>query len=273
MIGAGAGFGAAIGAPIAGAIFGMEVVKIGNFRLMAVWEAFVASLFGYGVTLFLGAPHSVYPRFVMPPPNFEVLGAVVMLGILCGLMAFAFIRATHLLERAQTKLIPWTWARPIFGGAILALLFQIPENQKFSGLGIERIQGAFNNPSAWSEPLLKAAFTVLTIGTGFKGGEFIPLVYIGTTMGSALGLTLQVTFPLLAAVGFAALFGAASMAPVACSIMAAEIFGSEVFPYALLAGLIAYLVSGRRSIYASQKNERKYQWFRKFTRAPGKNET
>src|SRR3569832_1724053 len=61
MAGAGAGFGAAIGAPCAGAVFGMEVIHIGKLRLFAWFECLIASFTGYFITLLLQAPHSVYP--------------------------------------------------------------------------------------------------------------------------------------------------------------------------------------------------------------------
>lgn len=262
MIGAGAGFGSAIGAPIAGVIFGMEVVRIGRLRLIAVWESIVASFLAFATTLLLAAPHSVYPAVVIPPPTVLLILATIAVGAACGFSAYAFIWLTHVLERVEKKWISIPMLRPTIAGLLLALLFQIPDTRKFSGLGIERIQNALTHPTQWSEPLLKALFTILTIGSGFKGGEFIPLVFVGTTLGSFLGLCLKVSFSMQAAIGFCALFGAASMAPVACAVMGAEIFGLSIFPYTLLACMTAYFVSGNKSIYARQPLEQKFWWLR-----------
>lgn len=263
MIGAGAGFGAAIGTPIAGMIFGMEVVRIGRLRLVAVWESVVASIFAYGMALLLEAPHSVYPPVVVPPPTLLFVLATVLVGIACGVSARGFILLTHLLERVEKRFIRVPMFRPLVAGFLLSLLFQLPGAEIFSGLGIERIQNALTHPASGTEPLLKVLFTVLTIGSGFKGGEFIPLVYIGTTLGSFLGFMLNVSFSVQAAIGFSALFGAASMAPVACAVMGAEVFGISIFPYAFLAGMIAYYISGSKSIYGTQPYERKFWWLPK----------
>jgi H+/Cl- antiporter ClcA len=261
MIGAGAGFGAAIGTPIAGVIFGMEVLRIGRLRPIAVWESMVACLFAYGTTLLCKAPHSRYPRFIFPQFSLKLLAAVILLGLACGAMAFAFIWLTHQLEKIEKRWIRIPMWRPFAAGIILMLLFQIPGTKDYSGLGIYRIQAALVQASPWYEPFVKAFFTILTIGSGFKGGEFIPLVYIGTTLGSTLGAALNVPFQLLAALGFSALFGAASMAPIACAVMCSEIFGLAVLPYAFLAGMIAYWFSGRHSIYATQRGGDKLWWY------------
>jgi H+/Cl- antiporter ClcA len=266
MIGAGAGFGAAIGTPVAGVIFGMEVLRIGRLRLIAVWESIVACLFAYGTTLLAQAPHSHYPHFAFPGFSAKLLLGVILVGLMCGLSAFVFMWLTHLLERLEKRWIRIPMLRPFFAGIVLTALFQIPGTQDYSGLGIHRIQAALIQPSMWYEPLLKALFTILTIASGFKGGEFIPLVYIGTTMGSALGNALGISFPLLAAVGFSALFGAASMAPLACMVMAGELFGMSILPYAFLAGMIAYFVSGRHSIYATQRGGDKLWWYQEIRR-------
>lgn len=260
MIGAGAGFGAAIGTPIAGMVFGMEVVRIGRLRPVAVWESIVASLFAYSTALLLEAPHSIYPPVVVPPPTLLFILATMLVGIACGFSARAFVWLTHVLEKLEKRWIRVPMFRPLVAGFFLSLLFQIPGAQEYSGLGIDRIQNALTNPASGYEPFVKAALTILTIGSGFKGGEFIPLVFIGTTLGSFLGFVLKVSFSVQAAIGFSALFGAASMAPVACAIMCAEVFGISIFPYALLAGMIAYFVSGSRSIYATQPYERKFWW-------------
>lgn len=132
-------------------------------------------------------------------------------------------------------------------------LFHAEGSLRYAGLGIDVIQSALVRPAGFDEPVLKAIFTALTVGTGFKGGEFIPLVFIGTTLGSALGLFLPVGFALLAALGFAAVFGGAAKTPVACTIMAMEIFGPGIGPYALLACFMSYLFSGPRGLYRARR--------------------
>ena len=130
---------------------------------------------------------------------------------------------------------------------------------RFVGLGLEGIQAALRVPAHWLEPVWKALFTAITVGTGFKGGEFVPLVYMGTTLGSALSAWIPLSAGFLGALGFAALFGGAANTPLACTVMAAEIFGWRIAPFALVACYASFYFSGHHGIYSAQRIHRRKQ--------------
>jgi len=251
--GAGAGFGAAIGTPWAGVIFGMEVINVGRLRLFALFECFVASFVAYYTTRILHAPHSYYPRLSLPDFSWKIALFIVVAGIVFGLSARLFAWITHLVEHWQARFISYPPLKPLIAGAILVGLYALEGSYRFAGLGIPIIQGAMKHPAGLADPTLKGIFTAITIGSGFKGGEFIPLVFIGATLGSALSIILPISFQLLAAVGFAGVFAGASNTPIACTIMAIELFGFKIAPYALIGCFMSYYFSGHHSIYKSQK--------------------
>lgn len=253
VAGAGAGFGAAIGAPWAGVIFGMEVIQVGRLKFFAWFECLVASFAGYATAVFLRAPHSAFPTFEIPRLSVSGVFYIAVAGVAFGLMARLFTMVTHLIERSEARWISSAPLRPFFGGIFLLIFFWFEGSTKFAGLGIPSIQAAFETSSGLFDPFLKLIATALTIGSGFKGGEFIPLVFMGTTLGSALALVLPMSLPLLAGVGFAAVFGAAANTPIACTVMAMELFGPRIGPYALIACGVGFLVSGPKGIYRSQK--------------------
>lgn len=120
------------------------------------------------------------------------------------------------------------------------------------GLGIPVIQEAFVTQSSSFDFMLKIAFTALTLGCGFKGGEVTPLFFIGATLGSALSGIIPIPIAILAAVGFVALFAGATHTPVASTLMAMELFGWEIGVLAAIGCFVAYLFSGRIGIYSSQ---------------------
>ena len=263
MAGAGAGFGAALGTPWAGALFGMEVLRVGRLRLFAWWECLVSSFVAYGTALLLKAPHTIYPRFEIPKWETSTIFYIVMSGVFFGLSARLFVAMAHFVERWSAKLVVYSPLRPFGVGLLLILFYRIEGSYRYVGLGLTRIQNALTSVSSLSEPVWKAFFTALTVGSGFKGGEFIPLVFIGTTLGSALSAVFPISLQLLAGVGFAAVFAGASNTPLACSIMAMEIFGPKMAPYALVACYVSFLFSGTQSIYKSQKYYAdKWRWFR-----------
>lgn len=251
MASIGTGFGTAIGTPLAGIIFGIEVIQKGKRRFIAALECAVASFTGFYIATYLHAPHSHFNIPQLPNLTFQLFFYIAISGIIFGLTCKFFIKTTHTIQTLVSRYIPYPPLIPFLGGILLIILFYLEGSYRYTGLGIQNIQEALQTPSTFTEPLFKLLFTALTLGTGFKGGEFIPLVYIGTTLGSALSLILPVPVYLLASVGFASIFGAASKTPIACTIMACELFGFSIAPFALLACLISNWVSGQSGIYKS----------------------
>jgi H+/Cl- antiporter ClcA len=102
--------------------------------------------------------------------------------------------------------------------------------------------------------LLKLVFTAITLGSGFMGGEVTPLFVIGSTLGFTLGRLLGVDPAFMASIGFVAVFAGASNTPLACSLMALELFGvgGSSALYIVVGCVIAYLASGHRGIYVTQ---------------------
>ena len=80
-----------------------------------------------------------------------------------------------------------------------------------------------------------------------------PLFFIGATLGNALAPLLQLPFDLLAAVGLVAVFAGAANTPLACTLMAVELFGAALAMPAAIACAASYLCSGPLGIYKAQR--------------------
>ncbi len=249
VAGAGAGFAGAIGAPLAGFIFGLEFFSCGRPQLFAWAECLMASFVAYGVTLILKAPHTNFPRFQIPGLSLNILMSVILSAIVFGFAVILFIKLNHYLTKGFKSFIKFPPLRTFMGGFVILGLFHLEGTFDYVGLGLNQIITAFNVSPSMEVPFYKSIFTALTLSSGFKGGEFIPLVFIGTTLGSFLATVLPATSQLLGALGFSSVFGAASKTPLACSIMCMEIFGFEIGGYAVLSGYISSFVSGSLSIY------------------------
>ena len=96
-------------------------------------------------------------------------------------------------------------------------------------------------------------FTSLTLGSGFQGGEVTPLFVMGATLGATLGRVLDAPIPLLAAICFVAVFAGAANTPLACTVMALELFGAANVVFFAIACVISYFASAHRGIYNSQR--------------------
>ena len=179
---------------------------------------------------------------------------MVLAGGLMGLTGRVFALSTHGLSTWVKQRIPYAPLRPLVGGALIAAIVWWGQADRYIGLGIPVIVEAFSQPLAPWDFAAKLALTVASLGAGFKGGEVTPLFYIGATLGNALAPLLQMPVGLMAAVGFVAVFAGAANTPLACSVMAMELFGVEVGAFAALACAVSYLFSGRASIYRAQRH-------------------
>jgi len=253
MVGISAGFASVFGTPLAGAIFGLEVLVIGRMRYEALFPCVVAAIIADQVSLLWGVHHTHY--VVQSIPSITTWGFIAMMiaGIAFGLTGKAFADITHHTSAVFKKRIPYAPLRPLIGGIIIIAATWAVGTDRYIGLGITTIVDAFNQPLASYDFLGKMAFTITSIGSGFKGGEVTPLFYIGATLGNALAPILDVPFSLLAGVGFVAVFAGAANTPLASMVMAMELFGAEMGIYAAIACVVSYLFSGHTSIYRSQR--------------------
>lgn len=253
MAGISAGFGSVFGTPLSGAVFGIEVLAIGRMGYEAIFPCFVAAYIGDFTTHAWGIRHPLYP--VTSVPEFSTIGLLssIVAGIAFGLVGMLFAKSTHAISGWCKQKISWAPLRPFFGGIVVALAVFAVGTTKYIGLGIPTILAAFSTKLPPYDFAAKFAFTTVTLGTGFKGGEVTPLFYIGATLGNALSRILPLPSSLLAGMGFVAVFAGAANTPIASTLMAVELFGPQVGGFAAIACVVSYLFSGHAGIYKSQR--------------------
>ncbi len=253
MAGIAAGFSSVFGTPLAGAIFGLEVLAIGRLRYDALLACLVASVVADAVCRLWGIHHTVYAIPFVPPVTALGLGSAIVAGIAFGVVGMLFADSTHALSALTKRKIAYAPFRPVLGGAVVAILATVLNVPQYLGLGIPTIVQAFNGPLPVYDFAGKFGFTVVTLASGFKGGEVTPLFYIGATLGNALGHVLALPVPVLAGLGFVAVFAGAANTPIASTVMAIELFGPQIGVYAALACVVSYLFSGHTGIYRAQR--------------------
>jgi len=254
IAGLSAGFASVFGTPLAGAIFGIEVLLMKKFPVKAIVPSLVAAFLGAYVTELWGVEHTHYHIPEVPSLSLRGMALGVVAGLLFGLAALLFMKSTHYIARFS-KFIKYAPLRPVVGGLLVVLAFIALNSTKYFGLGVPEIVRSFEQPALPQDFIFKILLTAITLGFGFKGGEVTPLFFIGATLGSALSLFLPLPVGLLAGMGFVAVFSAAAKTPIACCFMAIELFGISCGIYVAIACIIAYLVSGRSGIYNFPENK------------------
>jgi len=171
-------------------------------------------------------------------------------------VTFAFIELIHWLKRRGERLLRLP-LRMLIGGAVVVVMWQAVGTSDYLGLGVPTIIRAFSDPSLPKAAFaLKLVFTVVTLAAGFLGGEVTPLFFVGAALGNLLARLLGIPLELGAGVGLAAVFAAAANTPIALSLMAMELLGVAILPHVAIVCVVAYMLSGRRSIYPAQLRER-----------------
>jgi H+/Cl- antiporter ClcA len=251
-IGVSAGFASVFGTPLAGAVFALEVLILGRIRYEAILPVFMAAVIADYTCHLWNVAHINYSISGVPemtPQNFLWTIAV---GILFGLTALLFSKATHFWTHFFQLRISYPPLRPFLGGIVIAIVVFASGTTKYIGLGIPTIIDAFSENLNSYDFLLKILFTSFTLGAGFKGGEVTPLFFVGATLGNVLVWFVPMPTALLAGMGFVAVFAGATNTPIACTLMGIELFGVEAGAYIAIACVVAYLFSGHNGIYSSQ---------------------
>jgi H+/Cl- antiporter ClcA len=265
LAGIAAGFGGVFGTPLAGTVFALEVLTGGSVNHQALIPCLLAALGSDWVARAWGVQHTHYIITNSLPHDLGLdwllAGKVAIAALAFGLTSTLFAELTHAINRAYKRWITTPYLRPFLGGlGVIALVYLFgtrdylglgtssPDPQAVTILAAFRPQGVQN----WSW-LLKLIFTALTLGSGFKGGEVTPLFFIGASLGQVLARLLAAPVDLFAGLGFVAVFAGATNTPLACTLMAIELFGAQYTPYFALACFLAYWFSGHSSIYHAQR--------------------
>ncbi|EAQ82760.1 voltage-gated chloride channel family protein [Blastopirellula marina] len=280
--GVAAGFGAVFGTPLTGAIFAVEVIAIGKMSYKALIPCLLASVIGDQVNTAWGIGHTHYhigfaaeisSSLSAVSLDWALTGKVAIAAIFFGLASVLFAELTHAISGTAKRFIAIPWLRPAVGGCVVIALVWLLGTRDYLGLGVTPhppdsgmicIESCFQPGGAdWMSWWWKLLFTAVTVGSGFKGGEVTPLFFIGAALGNVTGVMLGAPVDLMAGLGFVAVFAGATNTPLACTIMAIELFGpgngellsSGFVVYAAIACFLSYFLSGSSSIYQAQKRD------------------
>lgn len=218
---------ASFNAPIAGALFAMEVV-LRHFAIHAFAPIVIASVAG---TVISRWQFGNVAEFVLPVETalrfYIELPAFLLLGLLCGLIAVVLMRAVfwtddlgiHVQERLR---IP-RWARPAIAGGLLGVMaIWFPH---IIGVGYGTTSAALTGELLLWEAVIfavmKVAAVAITMAGRMGGGVFSPSLVVGALTGLAFGLVATGIFPDVS--GSETLYALAGMGAVAAAVLGAPI--------------------------------------------------
>ncbi len=253
--GAASGIAAAFNAPIAGVFFAIEIV-LGEISGNAMGVVLLASVVSAVVTQIVSGPQ---PAFIVPTYPYHSaleLPFFLGLGLLTGLLAVAYIRLIYRMNDFFHSLPVPPWFRPAIAGAMVAsVAIFLPQVR---GVGYDTIESALNNVNVGVLlflfiSLAKLVLTPVSVGGGFPGGVFAPVLVIGATFGNAYGQIVNDFVPALnlvpasfAMVGMAATLAGAIHAPLTAMLLLFEMTNDyRIILPLMFAVTVSMLVSQR----------------------------
>jgi H+/Cl- antiporter ClcA len=253
ICGVSAGFAAVFGTPIAGAIFGVEVLFVGAILYDVLLPSFIAGIISYHVTTLFGVSYFYNPINVVPVFSNLFFVKVLLAGVVFGIISVLFIEVMGITERASVSLKIWKPFKGIIGGAVIVIVTLILST-KYLGLGLTQVEEVLKGAHAsWFDAFIKMMLTSITLSFGGSGGIITPIFFIGTTAGSSFAHIMHLDSVTFAAIGMVAVLSGCTNTPIAASIMSVELFGPQIAPYATIACVISFLISGNTSVYSSQE--------------------
>ncbi len=252
--GAAAGIAGTFNAPVAGALFAVEII-LGDFGVSQFSPIVISSVAATVVSQhYLGD----FPAFEVPAYALVHAGelfAYAGLGILAALVALAFIRALYGLEDFFDRLPIFPPLRTLLGGLLIgAMGIWLPH---VFGVGYEAINEALHDRLVWQFMALLVVAKILavsiTIGSGGSGGIFAPSLFIGAMLGGAVGTVVHTLWPASTAgagayalVGMGAVVAAGTHAPITAILIIFELTGEyRIILPLMISCIIATLLATR----------------------------
>ncbi|MDO5835884.1 MAG: chloride channel protein [Methanobacterium sp.] len=257
--GAAGGIAAIFNTPIAGVLFGIELilreVKLKSLTAIIISAVF-ATITAQVLLNYLGVQATYIfflPQYTLKTP-IEIIFYLI-LGLLAGFVAILFTKSLYGVEDLFEKMKAPEFVKPAIGGLFVGLiglvLFLSTGNPYVFGIGFETMDLLFGGQIVFAVILalifLKIIATSLTLGSGGSGGVFTPALFIGSMTGGAFGTVVHKIFPTITAtyeayaiVGMAAVFAGGSNAILTAIVLVFEMTGNYMI---ILPVMLACVIS------------------------------
>ncbi len=245
-------FSAVFGTPVGACVFALEVVLTGKMLTYAVFPVFVSSIIAHIVSVNLGVAPERFMLYYVPDFGINILLKVLAVATVSAIVSAFFCFLMHNGEKLFENIFKNSFIRIFTGGCIIVVLTLV-FGTDYNGGGIAVIEHIFEEGSVRPEAfLLKILFTVITVSAGYRGGEIVPSLFIGASLGAVLSPLIGIPPEFGAAIGMISFFSGVTNAPVAAAFVGIELFGTDGLVFFALSAFAAKAFSGKISLYSKK---------------------
>ncbi len=263
LAGASAGLAAVFKAPLTGIVFAIEVPYKDDIAKKAFLPSIISGVTSYATFVSVEGSHPLF-SFAAASGTFTLTDLILaaVLGVIVGLIGAWFSRFFNAVRKAMEYSKRHFLVRMVAGAAVVggvALLADLLYKEPYTlGTGYALVQGSLAGTFTLEFLLvllvLKMLATTFTLGSGGVGGIFIPLVVMGSLIGSFFAVLLHEDVAIFVSVGLAAFMAAGYKTPLAAVTFVGDTTGSVSYLIpAMIGAAVAYVVSGSSSVSAHQK--------------------
>lgn len=253
MAGMSAVFSALFGTPLAAAVFALEVTAVGVMNYAGLLPCVAASVSAYMLALALGVAPVRFLGMAFGEITPALILKVIVLALLGGILSTIFCTAIKKTEKGFDRFISNPYLRAVLGGLAVVILTILVGTRDYNGAGMEVIERAVSGDARIWDFALKIIFTAVTIAAGFKGGEIVPTLFVGSTFGCVMAGVLGLDSGMCAAIGMIAMFCGVTNCPLASIFLGVELFGADGLLVFATTCAVSYIASGYSGLYKSQR--------------------
>lgn len=246
-------FSAVFGTPLAACVFVLEVIMTKLCFLAAVPILF-SSITAFIISQILHVHPERFNIGTLPQFSFTLVCKTAVITAISIIVAFIFCKGLSIGKDFAKKIFKNEFLRIAVGGIIIIALTLIIGNFDYNGGGINIIERVFEGQVKYHAFALKILFTVICISAGYKGGEIIPTLFIGATLGGALALILNIPMAIGATIGMSVLFVCATKCPLATILLCCEMFGFNCIMLVLPVIVVSFCIARYEGIYGKPKD-------------------
>lgn len=250
MCGMAALFSAVFGTPLAAWIFVLEVIMTG-LCLPAAIPVLLSSITAFIISQLLHVHPERFSIGELPQLSVTIIGKTAVVIAVCIAVAFVFCKSLNLGKKFAKKILKNEFLRIAIGGALIVVFTVLIGTRDYNGGGIDVIERVFEGSVKYEAFAVKLLFTVICVSCGYKGGEIIPTLFIGATLGGALAMILGLPIGISAAIGIAVLFVCATKCPIATILLCCEMFGFYCVAFIAPIVIISFVAARYKGLYSN----------------------
>ena len=255
LCGMSATFCGLFGTPLTAALFSLEVINVGVFYYAALVPVVISSFTAFLMLKYLNIPIMLL-AIKDSPSDFVGITVfqVAVLGLLCAGVSIIWCIMSEKGGEILKKKLPNSYVRVFVCAALVVAMTLLSGSNDYNGAGMNLVIKAVSGEHIFMLAfLVKMVFTIVTLKGGMRGGEIVPTFAIGALFGSVVSPLLGLDPSFASAIGMVAVFCGSVNCPISSMALSIEMFGSQHLLYFAIASSLSYMISGKYSLYSSQK--------------------